>query len=529
VKETTRGEGAEGREAAVAGASGGGSVQERAGHAERAVQAERAGRSGDDGERRRPSSAASEHTSSGGAARLPRRIHLLGAGGAGVSGAGRILAGQGHVVTGHDREASPFTACLADLGVHVATGPSEAAALPADAALVVRSAAVSSDDPQVVAARERGLEVLKYAELVARLAPEGRTLAVAGTHGKTTTSWMLHDALAATGGPAPGALVGGLHTGLATNAVPPARGGWFALEACEYDRSFLHLAPAGAIVTNVEPDHLDCYGSFAELERAFCRFVASVPSDGLVVLGPDVPESLRNAARAQVWRLGRELHVDLVGETRGVFRFRLRGPGWATPETELSLPGRFNVEDAAMAMALAIGQASVTPAGAARGAAEFPGTSRRFESWGEPAGVPVVHDYAHHPTELRVTLEAGRRAFPGRDLHVLFQPHQASRTARLMDDFVESLRGMSRVVVADVYGARKHIDAREGADAETLVQRLRRAGVDAVVGGAPSQAGARFVEGLTSDCAAFVLGAGDIDRVREDLVDAVALRLAPRG
>lgn len=524
----------EGREAALTGGAGGTSVQGGASAggegAERGASAgpEAVAPVSDVGQNRRSAEHAGAATERRARA-LPRHIHLLGAGGAGLSGAGRILAGHGHVVTGHDREASPFTASLAELGVHVATGPSAPGALPGDAELVVRSAAISADDPQVVEARDRGLDVLKYAELVARLAPAGRTLAVAGTHGKTTTSWMLHDALAASAGPAPGALVGGLHTGLATNAVTPAPGGWFALEACEYDRSFLHLAPAGAIVTNVEPDHLDCYGSFTELERAFCRFVASVPSDGLVVLGPDVPESLRHAARAQVWKLGRELHIDLVGETRGVFRFRLRGPGWATPETELSLPGRFNVDDAAMAMALAIGQACVTPAGAARGAAEFPGTARRFESWGEPAGVPIVHDYAHHPTELRVTLEAGRRAFPGRALHVLFQPHQASRTARLMDDFVESLRGMARVVVADVYGARKHIDARGGADAETLVQRLRRAGVDATVGGPPSQAGARFAEGLTPESAAFVLGAGDIDRVREDLVDAVALRLAPRG
>lgn len=437
-----------------------------------------------------------------------------------------MLAALGHRVTGHDREVSPFTAALAEAGVEIGFGDSTAEHLPEDVELVVRSAAVSLEDPQVLAAKERGIETIKYAQLVGRMCPAGRTLAVAGTHGKTTTSWMLHSALASVGGPEAGALVGGLHRGLGVNAVVPDPGAWFAVEACEYDRSFLQLAPTGAIVTNLEADHLDCYGSYAELERAFCRFVNSVDPQGLVVLGSDVPDSLAEASRAPVLRLGIELHADLVGESRGVFRFGLRGPGWATPPVELAAPGRFNVDNAALAVALAVGLGRVTPMAAARGVSEYPGAARRFEPWGEPAGIPIVHDYAHHPTELRVTLEAARRAFPRRELHVLFQPHQASRTARCMDGFVEALRGMRRVVVADVYGARKHIDRMEGADAETLVTRLRRAGVDAVAGGQPHAAAMELVSGLTPKSAAFVLGAGDVDLVRGDLTDAVALRFA---
>ncbi|MEM8713061.1 MAG: Mur ligase domain-containing protein, partial [Planctomycetota bacterium] len=164
---------------------------------------------------------------------------MLGAGGAGVSGAARLLARRGHVVTGQDREASPFTDVLRVEDIPVVIGESREEHLPAGADLVARSAAISEDDPQVLAAKERGVDVIKYAQLVARLAPTGRTLAVAGTHGKTTTSWMLHGSLAAGGGPQPGALVGGLHAGHGTNAVPADVGGWFSLEACEYDRSFL--------------------------------------------------------------------------------------------------------------------------------------------------------------------------------------------------------------------------------------------------------------------------------------------------
>ena len=453
---------------------------------------------------------------------------MLGAGGAGLSGAARLLAEAGHRVSGHDREASPFTESLGDLGVRVQLGGSEAGCLPADAELVARSAAVSDDDPQVRAARERGLEVIKYSELLGRMCPIDRTLAVAGTHGKTTTTWMLHEALEAGGGPAPGTLVGGLHQTRGLNAISPDPSGWFAVEACEYDRSFLQLQPFGAIVTNFEEDHLDCYGSLAELERAFCRFVDRVSGDGLVILGSEVPDSLAEAARGRVWRLGREVQLDLLGQERGYFRFQVRGPGWATPEVQLAVPGRFNVEDAALAIAMAVGCAGVSPAAAARGVAEFPGAARRFERWGTPAGIPVVHDYAHHPTEVRVTIEAARRAFPGRQLDVLFQPHQASRTARHMEGFVEALRGTGRVVVTEVYGARRHIDRIEGADAETLATKLRRAGVDAVAGGSLTDSCSRFVEGIDPNTCALVMGAGDIDTLKLDLPDALALRL-PSG
>ena len=339
---------------------------------------------------------------------------MLGAGGAGLSGAARLLAEAGHDVSGHDREASPFTASLAALGVDVKLGASEAAHMPAEVELVARSAAVSDDDPQVRAARERGVEVIKYAELLGRLSPPDKTLAIAGTHGKTTTTWMIYEALEAAGGPAPGTLVGGLHQARGVNSISPDPTGWFAVEACEYDRSFLQLQPFGAIVTNFEEDHLDCYGSLEELERGFCRFVDRVSAEGLVVLGTDVPEAIAEAARGRVWRLGKEIQLDLLGQDRGYFRFLVRGPGWTTPEVQLSIPGRFNVEDAALAIALAVGCAGVSPAAAARGVAEFPGAVRRFESWGESGGIPVVHDYAHHPTEVRVTLEARVAQVTGR-------------------------------------------------------------------------------------------------------------------
>jgi len=474
-------------------------------------------------------------------ATIPQHVHLLGAGGAGVSGAALLLVERGHAVSGQDRAESSFVDALRARSVAIAVGDSEARQLPREAQMVVRSAAIALDDPQIVEAERRGIPILKYAELLGRLGPARRTLAVAGTHGKTTSSWLLYHALngiaQAAGTDAPGALVGGTCRAVGTNAVAQGPDGWFACEACEYDRSFLQISPEGAIITNVEPDHLDYYGTFEAIEEAFARFVDRAHPEGLLVVGRAVSTRVEDAARCNVWRLGRELHVDLRGEQRGRFRFRLRGPGWATPDVQLAIPGSFNVDNAALAIALAVALSSRTTslssaqcaAAAARGVQRYPGAARRFEPWGTFGGIDLVHDYAHHPTEVRVTLEAARRAFPGKPLHVLFQPHQHSRTARFLEDFVDALRAADRVLVADVYGARKHID-REAAGAPDLVARLRRAGVDALEAGDPSSAVKKLAQGLPSHCAALILGAGDIDLAHDELLEAVALRGAqPRA
>lgn len=476
---------------------------------------------------------------SGAGGAIPRRVHLVGIGGAGLSGAARILAGRGHRVSGSDRAPSPFTDALAALGVELELGPARRA-LPAEVELVVRSAAVPLEDPHCAAALARGVPVIKYAELAGRLAPAGRTLAVAGTHGKTTTSWLCYHALRGIeellGGraPASGALVGGIEAELGTNALAEGPGGWFAIEACEYDRSFLQLRPAGAAITNVEADHLDYYGTLDAIEEAFARFADLVAPTGVLVAGREVPERVLGSARARVLRLGAELSVTLTGTERGRFRFRLAGPGWATPEVALAIPGCFNVDNAALAIALAVELAGrayclepqLAAEAAARGVERYRGARRRFESWGSAGGVEVVHDYAHHPTEVRVTLEAARRAFPGRPLAVLFQPHQHSRTARFLAEFVESLRGVERAVIADVYGARAHVDS-VAAGAPELALGLRRAGVDALAGGELARSVDALLERLPEGAAVFVLGAGDVESIRDDLFQKLALRGAP--
>jgi len=444
-----------------------------------------------------------------------------------------LLLARGASISGHDIAASPFSKALEALGVELCIGTSSAELLPPDADLVVHSAAVDHHDPQLVLARERGIETLKYGALLGRLAPPSCSLAVAGTHGKTTTSWMLHYALRgleSLGMQASGCLIGGTDRSLATNAVAPATNGWFVAEACEYDRSFLQLRPFGAILTNVEADHLDYYKDLDELEHAFARFAGAIHRNGLLVVGADVPERITSQASCRVWREGREFHIDRRGEESGAWRFRLRGPGWATPELTLEVPGEFNAHNAALALALALGLVAPAEGFDARRVAPrvsthlacFAGVERRFEPWIPQGDAIVIHDYAHHPTEIAVTLEAARRAYPGRSLQVLFQPHQHSRTARFLNDFVESLRGADRVVVADVYGARTHIDVHS-AGAPELVDLLRKAHVEAEAGGGLATVVPAFTSGLTRPCVALVLGAGDIDGIQQELCDELAV------
>ena len=480
-------------------------------------------------------------------AAIPRRVHLVGIGGAGCSGAARLLRRRGHAVSGYDRDGSSFSAGLGELGIDVHIGEEGRTPLPAEVELVVRSAAVPLEDEHCAQALARGVSVLKYGELLGQLCPADRTLAVAGTHGKTTTSWLLYHALCGVadavgrGAPRPGALVGGTDRGLGANAHSPDDGGWFAVEACEYDRTFLGLRPAGALVTNIEADHLDYYRSLENIEKAFARFGDKVAPEGLLVLGSEVPESIDAAVRCAVWRIGRELKIDLMGEERGYFRFRLCGPGWATPVVSLGVPGAFNVENAACALALAVGHAArvwhlegeLAAAAAATSLERFIGTERRFEGWGIADGVEVVHDYAHHPTEVRVTIETARRAFSTRPVHVLFQPHQYSRTARFLGEFVESLRGADRVVVADIYGARAHIDEAAYGPAGDLVAelsgRLRRAGVASVSGGDLTSSVEETLRRVPSASVLLVLGAGDVDQTRERIIDQLALRSPAAG
>ncbi len=456
--------------------------------------------------------------------RLRGPFHLLGVAGAGQSGLARLLQARGDSVTGHDRSSGEAARRLVEQGLELSLGePSASGFLPADTHIVIRSAAVPDDDPQVVAARERGLEVLKYSQALGALAPRGRTLCIAGTHGKTTTSWLALHALRAER-PGTGALIGGLCQVLGTGSLAPAKDGWLVVEACEYDRSFHHLRPTHGAITNLEPDHLDCFGTLGALHEAFARFAGLVDPAGRLILGSDVPALVERGAACEVWRLGREVQIRELGAESGLHRFGIATPLGEIGEVRLSVPGAFQVGNAALALALAASAAGELTEGLGRGLSAMRGVGRRFESWGQVAGRELVHDYAHHPTELRVTIQAARAVFPGRPLHLLFQPHQFERTALFLAEFAEALALVDGACVTDVYGARRKAQNLRGASAEDLVARARIEGACVQLAGDLTAAPALFAQSLPPSAVGLVVGAGDIESIRDPLVHELSLR-----
>ena len=360
-----------------------------------------------------------------------RRLHFIAIGGAGMSGLALVCHRLGARVTGSDRAESGYLARLREAGLEPRVGH-DANAVPEGAEVVV-STAIADDNPELVRARERGQVVLHRGRLLAELCSEGRLIAVAGTHGKTTTAGMLVHALRALGadpaffigGELPGAGPGGA----AANAGWGA-GGWVVAEADESDGSFLQLAPEVAVVTNVELDHHARWSSRAELTDAFAKFVAG------------------SAALA----LGSGPELDAIAPAgRRVERFDEMAPGPA--ELTLSVPGRHNLLNARAAVA-ALGLAGFDVEAGAAALAGFPGMVRRQERKGECNGAVVYDDYAHHPTEVRATLEALRELHPRRIVAV-FQPHLYSRTRALAEEFGAALAGADEVGVLDVYPARE--------------------------------------------------------------------------
>ncbi len=380
-------------------------------------------------------------------------VHLIGIGGAGMSGLAGMLLKRGSRISGSDRAASIELVRLAERGALVTTRQ-EADSIPADTNLVVASAAIPADHPELLAARERGLPVIKYAQLLGHLMRCYDGIAVSGTHGKSTTAAWLSYVLKQAGLD-PSFVIGA--------RVPQLDGGsgvgdgpHFVAEACEYDRSFHHLAPRRAAILNIEEDHLDCYADLAAIRRSFAEFAGLIGVGGLLVYNHDDSGcreiaaqvgcrtcSFGSAAEAD-WRV-----VDVAVEEGlcvGDFEFR----GERLGRLRLGLPGRHNLENALAVAALA--HDCGVPWGAiASGLSGFGGAERRLQLRGEIGGVRVLDDYAHHPTEIRVTLDAARRRYQPGCLWCVFQPHQHSRTRFLLDDFARSFAQADRVVVPDIY------------------------------------------------------------------------------
>jgi UDP-N-acetylmuramate--alanine ligase len=380
----------------------------------------------------------------------PRTIHIVGVAGAGMSAIALLLVRMGHRVSGSDIKDSPVSARLAAAGISVQLG-NRAEHVPRDADAVVYSTAVPLDNPELVAARDAGIPVLHRARALAAIAATHRSIAVAGSHGKTTTSSMLALILRGAGWN-PSFIIGGELNEVGANAAYGS-GEWLVVEADESDGTFLLIAPAAAIVTNVEPDHLDHYGGFDALVAAFERFVDGVR--GPIVCGIDDEIGARiAAARPHVLTYGEAPNahyrvVDYRGAADGC-HFTLTAGGEHIGEltVPMSVKAAVNAVGAA-AMALALGIEFDVIARALRG---FAGVARRFQYRGERNGVAYVDDYAHLPTEVAAAIDAARESFPGRVVAV-FQPHRYSRTAALGATFADAFTRADVVVITDVYGA----------------------------------------------------------------------------
>ncbi len=382
-------------------------------------------------------------------------IHLIGMGGAGMSAIASVLLGRGHPVSGSDLRDSPVLGQLAQRGARVFLG--HAAEHIRDADLVVATSAAAPDNPEIVAARGRGLPLWHRGRILRALTAGRRCLAVAGTHGKTTTTAMAALLLRAAGLD-PSFIVGGEVPELGGSGHA-GRGPHFVLEADEYDRTFLALRPTAAIVTTVEWDHVDCYPSPEAAQQAFGEFVGLVPADGAVFLCRDDAGAWA-LARPERATIGYGLSVDATWRAEAVrwepqeTAFAVRREGETIGEFRLRVPGEHNVRNALAALAVAAWEGvDVVRAGAAL--ASFGGVQRRFQCLGSAGGVTFVDDYAHHPGEIRATLAAARQRYRGRRLVVAFQPHTYSRTRAFGDAFAQALSAADLVLVTAVYAARE--------------------------------------------------------------------------
>jgi UDP-N-acetylmuramate--alanine ligase len=453
------------------------------------------------------------------------RIHLVGIGGIGLSAIARVLHGWGYAVSGSDREPTALTRALVNEGMVVYAGHRAEQVVGAD--LVVVSSAVPGDNPEVLEAKRRGLAVIKRDQFLGELTASKTTIAVAGTHGKTTTSamiaWILVEA-----GLDPTFVVGGMLQNLETNARA-GQGPHFVIEADEYDRAFLGLRPDVAVITVLEHDHPDCYPTFQEMRTAFARFASRLVPGGLLVVCGEEDEALRLASEGLDPDAGqpeRQRRVKTYGLDRA-WDWRAKGVQlgnsaafevWHRAQRlgtcALQVPGRHNVLNALAALAASTG-VGVDFGTAAAALTRYRGTERRFHVKGQAGGVTVVDDYAHHPTEIRVTLAAARLKYPGRPLWAVFQPHTYSRTAALLDGFAQAFDQADHVLVTDIYAAREqNVQGISGAD---LVARMNHPGARYVEG--PAEAADGLIHEVRPGDVVITLGAGNVYLAGERLLE----------
>ncbi len=456
------------------------------------------------------------------AGRSSARVHFVGIGGVGMSGIAEVLLTLGYKVSGSDANESASTRRLSALGATVQRG--HAGEHVAGADVVVVSSAIKADNVELLAARAQRIPVVPRAEMLAELMRFRRGIAVAGTHGKTTTTSLVASVLSE-GGMDPTFVIGGQLLSAGSNARLGS-GKWLVAEADESDGSFLRLNPQIAVVTNIDADHLENYGGdFARVRAAFSEFLHRLPFYGLAVLCIDDPEVAALAAEmprhilSYGFRVDADVRAEDVVQDAGRTRFTLCLPGCDALAVTLNLPGRHNVLNALAAAAIGW-QLGVAPDSIARALDQFQGIGRRFNVLGEfdfgNGKALLVDDYGHHPRELQAVFDAARAGWPERRLVVAFQPHRYTRTRDLFDDFAVVLSSADALLLTDVYAAGE--TAISGADAKALARAIRARGrIDPVLVGNVRELSTLLADVLAEGDLLLLLGAGDIGHVAQEL------------
>jgi UDP-N-acetylmuramate--alanine ligase len=451
-----------------------------------------------------------------------QHAHFIGIGGIGMSGIAEILLNLGFKVSGSDLRRGPVTDRLAQMGATVYEGHD--AANVAGATVVVTSSAVSAANPEVVEARARKIPVIQRAEMLAELMRLKYGIAIAGMHGKTTTTSMVASVLAA-GGLDPTVVVGGRVDALGSNAKLGSSQ-YLVAEADESDRSFLKLSPILAVVTNLDREHMDCYRDMADVEQAFLTFIDKLPFYGAVTACLDNPLLAAILPRAQrrVFTYGIAPEADYRLEFLGIGQrsfasFQVTTAAGLLGPFELNVPGRHNVLNATAAVAIAH-QLGITSDKIAEGLSHFRGVDRRFQLRGKARGVTVVDDYGHHPTEIRATLAAAREC-GHQHIHVVFQPHRFSRTLDLLDQFRSAFTDADTVVVLPIYAASE--EPIPGVTAERLAASIQGPKVQ-FAADFPAAVAAVAAQAREGDLI-LTLGAGNVSQLAPQILAAIEAAL----
>lgn len=448
-----------------------------------------------------------------------RKIHFVGVGGAGVSGLARIAIQSGISVSGSDMVESDFTRELTSLGAEVHIGHHRDN-LPADLSLTVISAAIKPDNHEYRESVRLGVRVMKYAEALGEISRNFTNLCIAGTHGKTTTSAMLAQIMHE-GRKQPGWLVGGETVSLPA-ASQAGKGRFFVMESCEYDRSFMQLHPNLIVLNNIELDHMDIYGNIDGLTSGFIDFARKLPKNGMLIYNADDEHCRKVAAHAGChamsfgesedadWRI---VNLDASsGFPRGEVICRNRRAGIL----HLEVPGRVNAINALGAVAAA-NWAGVPAGQALQALSNFRGVKRRFEVIGNIGGVPLVDDYAHHPTAVDQLLRTVRKTFKGRNVVAVFQAHQYQRMLQFHDEFAENLKLADRVLIARTYAAREK-GVVAGEPEERLARKLRGAGTSAMAYSDFDTIRTDLAMNSTPNDVVIFIGAGDVNEIGYQLI-----------